>query len=645
MKTKFIYIVITLLSISVHAQVSKTYKADKNYDTYAYVDAIKTYERIAEKGYKSEDMFQKLGNSYFFNGQYDVAARWYGELFAMNQNQSPEYLYRYAQSLKSVKEYVQADDLMEQFYAKSQSDIRAGLAHTQKDYKAEIKKNSGRYEIEDAGINSELSDYGTAFYGEKVVFTSARDTGSFIKRKHAWTGESFTNLYGAEMGLDGNLKTPERFGKEIKSKVNEATPIFTKDGSTVYFTRNNYLKKMGRDANKTTLLKIYKATLEDEKWTNITALPFNSDNYSTAHPALSPDEKTLYFASNMPGTLGASDLFKVSINSDGTFGMPENLGPTINTEARETFPFITADNELYFSSDGRPGLGGLDIFACLIKEDGTFSDIQNIGEPANSPFDDFGFIIESKSRKGFLTSNRPGGPGDDDIYKFVEKEKLSFVCEQTLSGVVTDMETSLPLENVKVSLFDDKYKLLKEVYTDKEGMYDFGEVECGLKYYVRAEKATYETSETPITIAEETGKTELPIQLSTAVKKVTVGDDLRGAFGIDIIYFDLDKWNIRPDAALELAKILDVMEQNPTMTIDIRSHTDSRQTFKYNERLSDRRAKSTREWLIKNGIDATRLTAKGYGESQLVNKCADGVECSEDEHQRNRRSEFIITNL
>ena len=278
-----------------------------------------------------------------------------------------------------------------------------------------------------------------------------------------------------------------------------------------------------------------------------------------------------------------------------------------------------------------------------MNADGTFKAPLNIGAPANSPQDDFAYLINTKTRKGFLSSNREGGKGFDDIYKFLETRKL--VCEQNLSGIVTDLETGLILPNTKVTLFDDKFNKLKEVMSDDKGFYDMGVVECGKPYYVRAEKEEYETKEQKITISKETGKTDLPIQLERKVKPVTIGDDLAKAFGIKIIYFDLDKWNIRPDAALELEKILDVMKQYPNMKIDVRSHTDCRASNKYNDKLSDRRAKSTMAWLVKNGVEESRLTGKGYGETQLVNKCADGVQCTEEEHQANRRSEFIITAL
>jgi outer membrane protein OmpA-like peptidoglycan-associated protein/tetratricopeptide (TPR) repeat protein len=646
---KIILLLITILSVSFnsYAQKTKTTTADKKYDNYAYIKAVTTYERIAEKGYKSEDMFQKLGNSYYFNGELDKAARWYDELFAMAPDQQPEYLYRYAQSLKAIGQTDKANQILETFRQKATNDSRGKLFAKNRNYIEEIKANSGRYKIEDAGINSKYSDYGSAFYGNKLVFSSARDTGSLGHRKHSWTNQHFTNLYVSDLSEEQTPGAVNKFSKKINSKFNESTPVFTKDGKTMYFTRNNYLEgKKGKDDKRVTLIKIYKANFENDKWDKITELPFNSDQYSVAHPTLSPDEKTLYFASDMPGTYGQSDLFKVNINADGSYGAPQNLGAAINTEARETFPQVTDENELYFASDGHPGLGGLDVFVTKLAANGTMGEIQNLGDGINSPKDDFAYLIDTKTRRGFVTSNRDAGQGYDDIYKFLETRKL--VCLQELNGTVTDLDTREVLPDTKMSLFDSEFQLITTTTTDAIGNYKF-EVECGKTYNVRAAKPDYAVKEQTITIARENGKTQLDFALEKETCKVAIGDDLGKCFGIKMIYFDLDKYNIRREAALDLEKILDVLNQNPTMKLDIRSHTDCRQTAKYNQVLSDRRAKSTIAWLVKNGIDAKRLTGKGYGESQLVNDCGceptNKSSCTEEQHQMNRRSEFIITAL
>ena len=643
---KISLVIVCIASLSMFSQKVKEAKADKSYDKFAYVDAIKTYERVVAKGYKSQDLLQKLGNAYYFKADLVKAAKWYGELFTFSQNIEPEYYYRYAQSLKEVKDYAKADDMMAKFKELKGTDLRAKLAINQKDYLARIKKNSGRYKVENAGINSKYSDFGSAFLNNKIVFASARDTGSFSNRRHSWTGEGFTNLYKADIIAEGTLTKAEKFSSDINSKVNESSPVFTKDGKTVYFTRNNFINgKLGKDTEKTTLLKLYKATLEGEKWTNIKEMPFNSNNYSVAHPALSADESTLYFASDMPGTLGQSDLYKIAINLDGSFGAPTNLGNKINTEGRETFPMVTSDGELYFASDGHPGLGGLDIFVSKMDKEGNFGEVINVGEPVNSSYDDFAFLINDKTRYGYFTSNRLGGKGGDDIYKLKETQKLITKCEQNLSGLVTDKETGLPLADAKVALLDADFKTLKEVMSDKDGKFDFGLKECKTVFYIKVEKQEFIPSQTKaITIMEdESSYVEIPLEKPSQIIKK--GDDLLKKFNISFIHFYLGNYNIRPDAEVELAKILDVLEQYPQMEIDIRSHTDSRQSAEKNRILSQNRASSTMEWLIKKGISQNRLTAKGYGESQLLNKCSDGVKCTEEEHQANRRSEFIVTKI
>ncbi len=669
MKNKIVYIALfSVLAFNGYAQRVGEARADKKYDRFAYIDATKTYERIAAKGYKSVDLFERLGNAYYFNADYEKAAQWYGELFAMGQDVDAEYYYRYSQSLKAMKQYDKAKEMMDTFSQKVTDDNRAKLYAANKNYMEVIKGNSGRYKIEDAGVNTKYSDYGSAMFGNKLIFASARDTGNFSKKIHTWTGQYFTNLYAAEVKSDAktgkdSVGPVDKFAKDMNTKFNDATsPAFSKDGKTVYFTRNNFFDgKRGKNGAGNTFVKIYKAEWvktpegkskgkkaeknsagEEGEWTNVQSVSFNNDGYSTAHPSLSADGKWMYFASDMDGTKGQSDIYRVKINDDGSFGTPENLGDMINTPGKETFPVITDEDELYFASDGHPGIGGLDIFMARMNKDGSWKAPINVGEPANSPKDDFAYLIDTKTRHGFLSSNRDGGQGSDDIYKFVETRKL--ICEQMLSGIVTDLDTGEILPGAKVTLFDEKFNKIAEVIADDKGYYEF-EVECDTTYYVRGEKEGYETKEQKITIPKESGKTDLPIQLEKKQKPITIGTNLADAFGIKEIYFDLDKWNIRPDAALELEKILDVLTQYPSMKLDVRSHTDSRASFAYNDKLSDRRNKSTREWLIKNGVSKDRLTGRGYGERQLKNKCADGVPCTEAEHQENRRSEFIITAL
>jgi outer membrane protein OmpA-like peptidoglycan-associated protein/tetratricopeptide (TPR) repeat protein len=648
MKNKIIGIIFLIISFNVYSQQSKIAKADKEYDKFAYVDAIKTYESVFKSGYKSIDLLQKLGNSYYFKADLKKAAKWYFELFKLTKDLGPEYYYRYGQSLKGIEDYKKADEILSVFNEKSGNEVRAKLLLAQKDYLIDIKKNSGRYILQNAGINSEKSDYGSAFYNNQIVFASARDSDILGNTKHEWTGENFTNLYASILESDGSLSFPERFGKKINTKYHESTPVFTKDGQTVYFTRNNFNNgKKGKDRNKITLLKLYKASLEEGQWKNIIELPFNNDEYSVAHPALSPDEKILYFASNMPGTFGDSDLFSVSIELDGTYGKPINLVSVINTEGRESFPFITNENELYFASDGHPGLGGFDIFVTKVEKHDSFKDILNVGEPLNSSKDDFGFLINNIQRKGFVTSNRDGGLGSDDIYKFEEIKKIEYNCEQSLSGVLIDQFTGALLGHTKVTLSDSSFKIIKELVTDSEWNYEFEMLDCKSKYYIKVEKQDYNTSEISTVTDEfsERGRLAMPISLEKTLQEIKEGDDLAKVFNINRIYFAFDKYDIRADVESDLAIIIDVMKQYPTIKIDVRSHTDSRQSHKYNQVLSEKRAQSTIAWLIEHGVDSSRLSGNGYGETQLINKCADGIECTAAEHKANRRSEFIIISI
>jgi len=619
-------------------------KANEMYKNFSYVDAIKIYERIAQKGFVNQEMLESLGNAYYYNAEYKKALPWYEQLFQEGKYKvKPEYYYRYAQTLKSVGDYTQADKMMAKFVELTNAnDTRAALFEENKDYQTVIKNNSGRFQLNNASINTENSEYGTAFYGDKIVFAGATDARKAKRGVSQWTGESFYDLYEAEH-FDQKLSNRKPFSSTINTQFNESTPVFTKDGNTVYFTRNNYVnRKLGTDIENTILLKILRATKDKNgNWGNIVEVPFNSDQYNVAHPALSSDEKYLYFASDMPGTFGSSDIFRVEILGDNQYGTPENLGNIINTAGRESFPYISKENVLYYSSDGIPGLGGLDIFAAKFNADGSTSKPVNIGMPGNSADDDFCFVFDSDSKVGFLTSNRPGGKGKDDIYSFHEDKPLLFSCQKNIKGIVKDAKTKAIIANAKVVLSD---KVMKEVGTHQsknDGTFTFEKVDCNnTNYYLRGEKQKYETAEVNITV----GKDEVVYEIFLNPREVAIkkGMDLAKVFEIKEIKFDYNKANIRPDAAVELTKIVEVMREYPKMKIDIRSHTDSRGADSYNLKLSDRRAKATLEWIVKQGIDKKRLKAKGYGETRLVNGCSNGVPCTEEEHQENRRSEFIV---
>lgn len=641
--------ILGLTSIESMGQVGLN-RADREYDKYAYIDAIKIYEQIAQRGNASSETLQKLGNAYYFNGEYAQAGAWYGKLFEEQGSTTlePEYYYRYAQTLKSLGKVEESKQYLSKFSQSTSDSSRAALLKQESVFASEIQKNSGRYRnLTNLSINSAYSDYGSFVTNNELLFTTARDTGNFVKREHTWTGDAFTTIHSGNLEEDSNVKTSKRLSSKITSKFNESTPIISADGNTMYFTRNNYNGSRGFDAEKTTLLKIYRS-LKDKhgNWSKAESLSINSDAFSSAHPALSSDGNTLYFASDRPGGFGLSDIWKVAIKADGSLGTPQNLGDKINTGGRETFPFVTSSNQLYFSTDARPGLGGLDVYASQLKTDGSLTDAQNVGSPVNSEWDDFAYYINPTNHQGFFSSNRPEGKGKDDIYSFVETRSLTFECLQQLKIRVIDSQSKEVISNAKVTAYDENYSALESTRQYANNGYVFSEkFECGATYRFKAEHPDYLTNEVSVSLPNESGETERTIALERKKIDVKPGDDLFKKLNLKPIYFDLDKSNIRQDAALELEKVLAVLKEYPLMKIDIRSHTDSRASHKYNDQLSDRRAKSTREWLISQGISSSRLGAKGYGERELENKCSDGVNCTEEQHQQNRRSEFIIIEM
>ena len=647
MKTKRILSILAfsfIVTIS-YAQKGKVRQANKEYDNLAYVKTSEILLEVANNGFKSVDLLQKLANSFYFNNQMKEAAQWYGELMAMSEDMDPEYYFRYAQALKSVENYTESDKWMKKFYEADRSDLRGRAFASTVDYLSMIDKASRDFEVFNMDINTEFSDFGTTQYQNQLIFASARGGG----KKYMWNEQPFLDLFSAEKQEDGTYANVTAFNDQVNTKFHESTVAFTPDDQVMYFTRNNYYnKKYKKSEDGTNRLKIFKATLEGGEWTNIESVHFNSDEYSVAHPTINLKGTKMYFASDMTGTLGKSDIFEVDINPDGTLGEPVNLGPSVNTEGHETFPFVNSEGDLFFSSNGFSGLGGLDVFVIRDFEKRRELNqqliLENIGRPINSPMDDFGYYENVATEEGFFTSNREGGKGDDDIYSFKFPD-----CEQVVEGVVKDQETDELIVGAKVTLLDAESVALNSQVVGAEGTYKFEKLECEKEYLIRIEAEDYETVEERFTTPKKKQDLIINPKLEKDVKSITEGTDLAQTLGIPIIYFDYDKYVIRYDAEVELQKVLAVMNQYPEMIIDIKSHTDCRGKADYNEKLSEKRAQSTRNYLISKGIDASRLTAKGYGESQLVNDCGcesnNESDCTEKEHQLNRRSEFIIVKM
>ncbi|RDY61701.1 OmpA family protein [Flagellimonas nanhaiensis] len=642
-KNTLLVLLITFLNFYIlNAQKSTLKKADEEFDTFAYIDAREIYLNIVKEGYDSPQVYKKLGDTYYFNSEYTEAVKWYEWLIRKYPNNIESiYYYRVAQSLKSIGEYQKSKKMMGEFASKSANSVIAqNFMANYPSLDSLIDFESEKFDVVNATKLLSSSDFGPSFYMDKIVYASS-SSNTKGNKIHQWNGLPYLDLYEAEIRKDGELANPEPLKGEINTPFHESSAAFTKDGGTIYFTRNNYINgKKKRNKEKLMSLKIYKAVKKKNgSWGDVEELPFNSDSYSVAHPALSPDEKKLYFSSDMPGTHGQSDIWYVDVLNHMLYGDPVNLGPEINTEARETFPFISKNNNLYFASDGHLGLGGLDIFAISLNKNGEFEEVTNLKKPINSNKDDFGFIFKEDTQLGYLSSNRGGikGSSSDDIYKVVQS------CGKiNIQGIISDASTGKPLENSRVVLMDRNSVVLNTVSTDAGGNYNFNApIDCDKEYIVKAEYKDYLPNERSVTTPRGTAVLQIDLELIPPDCPI---DDLGCRLNLQPIYFDYGKHFIRADAEVELAKILEAMKQYPELTIHIESHTDSRSSADFNLRLSEKRATATLEWLVAKGISRNRLSAKGYGETQLLNECSNGVRCSDNQHQLNRRSMFIIQN-
>ena len=632
MKTKVIFTIIALSSTFLFSQKKV---ADKFFDNFAYLKAAELYQEAVAKGDSSEHVLTRLGDCYYNNSNTEQASVWYEKALNKYKNVNPEYIYKYIQTQRSLGNYEEADKWLLSFKEIQNDDSRAEELDGSniKLYEA-LESTKGIYvETKNLEANSNFSDFGAFVHENKLYFASARNTENDI---YKWNGEPFLDIYSGDISNDEENKDEiadvtlvEFLGTE-RDNIHEASVTITSDGNTMYFTRDNVDKrnKARYDKKGTSHLKIYKAQKSDEGWGDVVELPFNDDFYSTGHPTLSPDNKTLFFVSDREGGLGQTDIYKVAIDGD-TYGEPENLGASVNTEGREMFPFVAKDSTMYFSSDGFLNLGLLDIFKSNIIKDSS-AEAENMGAPYNSGYDDFAFYLDSDSKRGYFSSNRPGGKGGDDIYSLTQ-----LPCKQLIKGTVTDSLSLAPLQLATVKLIDESGKIVSETETDENGEYEI-EAECDKKYTVLATKADYKDDKKEVTTTDVMDEEHI-------VDLVLIPLIIDNEIVINPIFFDFDKWNIRPDAAYELENIVSVMRAHPNMVIKIESHTDSRGGDRYNMKLSDRRAKSTQEYLYSREIEKERIeSATGYGETQLLNECSNGVPCTKEQHQLNRRSKFII---
>ena len=769
---------------------SLTKQADRQFNQLAYTKAIELYEQALNSPTVLSDAERmearaKLGYSYQQTRDMPNAERIYRDLIGSGKlpaDYTKCYLY-YAQALASNGKYREAQEAYDKYGSLQSSDKRSpSFSKLYRDVNA-LTRNAGSYKVEFLSMNTRRAEFSPMVYKDGLVFVSSGHEGNGIKRVFKWNNTPFLDLYylpdlqtirgskasslggssasakrvrtrlirplgsddytaptandtrtvgfyggnNISMGYeDQPISESDRFSRTLNTKYHEGPATFTKNGSRVIFTRNNFnegqYRKSSDGVNK---LKLYTATQTNGFWGKAEELPFNSDEFSTGHPSLSKDDQLLYFSSDRPGGFGGTDIY-VSKWANGKWSEPVNLGKDVNSKGNELFPFSDEKGNLYFSSDGRPGLGDLDIFYAQLTPDGQQGRVvRNLGEPINSPKDDFGIVTDGDRNRGYFSSNRKHGGADDDVYRFTREGSLYPCRELTVS--VVDANTREPLANTSVAMDNPANDKQKELKTDAEGVVRICiAVDSDFKFSASREgyvdnKVGFSTKdlsddqpsrleilldkpkepEKPATTtlrgrvltqidlkpianakvvsvnecdgtSQETtsgpdGTYEFALQTGCAyaleamkdnmgttgahVDKAGVGvtDILMFKKGdvikIDNIYYDLNKATIRPDAATELDKVVTLMAKYPTMTIEMRSHTDSRATATYNKTLSGNRAKAAVAYLKKKGIAAKRMVAKGYGESALLNKCKDGVNCPEEDHQQNRRTEIKILKL
>lgn len=620
MRNLYITLSFMFVSITVAAQNDDTKNADRLFGRFEYADAAKEYLKLANSGKGNPYVYKQLAESYYNVSDAQNAAKWYAK--ALESKQDAETYYRYAQMLKAQGKYEEANKQMQKFAAMAPNDQRALEFKKDPDYLPKLKSQTKLY---DEKLLPELSDdkyssFGAVAVGNTVYFTSSRN---LARKTYGRNEEPYLDMYQATINSNGTFSNPTPIS-DINTKWHDGPATVTADGKTMYFASESFKDgkfESNKPGQRTGFIYLFRATNVNGKWTDIQPVPFNGEEWSTGNPSVSKDGKTLYFASNMPGSIGGTDIWKVDVLGNNKYSKPVNLGPKVNTEGRENFPFITEDNKLFFASDGRKGFGALDIFMIDLNSGG---EAINLGAPVNSPQDDFAFTFDTEKNFGFFSSNRTAV---DKIYKALP------VCGVEAIVTVKDSKTGKVLSNASVAILDDRQNVIETRTSDSEGVVSYS-IDCDRAYMIKASRDGYTGTSLPIDRTKG-GK----IDLSAALYPV---DGLITEKGIALneIYFEFNKSQITPQGATELDKLVQVMKTHPEMVISVNAHTDNRGSDEYNMNLSDQRAKATVQYVVSKGIAKERISGKGFGESQPKINC--GEDCSEEDHAANRRIEFLI---
>lgn len=695
-----LFIAVSLLGVSLLAQAQKEVaNGDKLVSELAYQDALKAY---MDADQTDGNVILKIAETQRTLQNYTESEKWFEKAYEYHKKNTVALLH-YADVLEINANYDKAKSIYNEVLALDDENKIALNGLKSCDIAAYLEQCEDLFEISTVDFNTAQYDFSPAYYEDGIVFTSDRERVDMRFGKSSWTGNAYEDLYYVEEG-----SSPKLLKGILNSKYHDGPLCFNADQSVVYFTVNHSKPNSEGVLNLKVMYSKWDAS--KKQWGSAEELPFNDVNYSIAHPAVSRDGKTLYFVSDMPGGFGGSDIWMSSLK-DGSWGSPNNLGAEINTGAEEKFPYVSPDGDLYFASNGHPGLGGLDVFRSYKMDDGYC--IWNLGAPLNSSKDDFGLILDG-SKNGYVTSARDGGQGFDDIYKvkmigcFLEvsvvdeltgepvpnsrvqistpngivavntdehghghvplKASTDYtlgasaegynpaskqftsgnpgdVMDETiyltkdyginLAGLVLEKQSGLPLGGATVVVTNNKTGKNDTLTTVDDGLFTVS-LAPDVTYDVVAMKEGYK----PASLNFNTNGVTEP----TEIKQTLILGDGERVYNVAFnnIYFDYDKSSLREVSVDELDKMLQIMERSENLRVEISAHTDSRGSDAYNMNLSDRRANAVVDYLVENGISADRMIAKGYGESRLRNECSDDVECSEEQHQQNRRVEFAV---
>lgn len=653
--TPLYFVIAAMMGLGTAAQAqTELKKANRQYENYEFALALENYQVAVQKKEPDLQTMQRMADAYRLTRQNQQAEEWYAKV-VRQEGHEPINLYHYAEALRSNGKYEEAKTHYAMWASEAPEQNEKAQELIAACDKAIVWAGKPATAVVSpvASINmGGFADFSPMQYGNQIIFTSDRGLVNSKKAEvYGWTGRPYLQLFTAQQDEAGNWGAPKALEEVINSEYHNATASAAEDGKALYFTRTHMVPKSNRVGTDPTSwikepavkefvnrLEIFTAEKQGETWVNIKPFAYNKvEEYSVGHPAISPDGQVLYFASDMEGTLGDTDIFYSIKQADGSWGKPVNAGPTINTPARESFPSVDGNGKLYFASDGHIGFGGLDVFEAE-GQHANWTRVRNVGAPINSAKNDYGIMFTKAGEEGLFSSNRDSENGTEDIYSFKMLQRPVVIEFITLERKQNEEKRNIevPLPNTKIVISQKNLNDSLVVITNERGQH-FMDGRIGDVYTLLGTKEGYLTQKKSAEIAATAGDT---IQIAMLFDK----NELNRAIVLDNIYYDLDKWDIRPDAASELDKLVTVLKNNPKVRIEMSSHTDSRESVKYNIALSERRAKAAVDYLVSQGIDRSRLKAKGYGKSRLVNGCADGVECSEEDHQLNRRTEFKIIN-